>query len=252
MKLIIDYCKKNARKIAAGVFCMIVVDLLQLVVPQIVSRAVDTLADAHFDRHVLVMQCAGIVGAGLLMALLRSGWRILLMGSARDLERGIRDELYTHMLSLDTAYYDKTRAGDIMAHATSDILHVRMAFGFGIIALVDTLLLGSACIGIMVWTSPKLATLCLIPLPFLILITKNLGNRIHQYHNTAQEAFSALTEQIRESFFGIRVIKVFNFGPQVRQKTANSARDYFRKNLRRAYIDALLRPLLGLFLIPPP
>lgn len=247
MKLIIDYCKKNARKIAAGVFCMIVVDLLQLVVPQIVSRAVDTLADAHFDRHVLVMQCAGIVGAGLLMALLRSGWRILLMGSARDLERGIRDELYTHMLSLDTAYYDKTRAGDIMAHATSDILHVRMAFGFGIIALVDTLLLGSACIGIMVWTSPKLATLCLIPLPFLILITKNLGNRIHQYHNTAQEAFSALTEQIRESFFGIRVIKVFNFGPQVRQKTANSARDYFRKNLRRAYIDALLRPLLGLF-----
>ena len=108
------------------------------------------------------MQCAGIVGAGLLMALLRSGWRILLMGSARDLERGIRDELYTHMLSLDTAYYDKTRAGDIMAHATSDILHVRMAFGFGIIALVDTLLLGSACIGIMVWTSPKLATLCRI------------------------------------------------------------------------------------------
>ena len=84
---------------------------------------------------------------------------MLLMGSARDLERGIRDELYSHMLSLDMAYYDKTRAGDIMAHATSDIIHVRMAFGFGIIALVDTLLLGSACIGIMIWTSPKLAAL---------------------------------------------------------------------------------------------
>ncbi|WP_242637649.1 ABC transporter ATP-binding protein [Desulfobacter hydrogenophilus] len=245
--MILYYFKKNLRKIAAGVFCMIVVDLLQLVVPQIVSRAVDILADAHFDRHVLFVQCAVIVGAGLLMALLRSGWRMLLMGSARDLERGIRDDLYAHMLSLDTAYYDKTRAGDIMAHATSDILHVRMAFGFGIIALVDTLLLGSACIGIMVWTSPKLAALCLIPLPFLVLVTKNLGNRMHQYHNTAQEAFSALTEQVRESFFGIRVIKVFNFEPQVRQKTENSARGYFRKNLKRAYINALLRPLLGLF-----
>jgi len=247
LKLILYYFKKNLRKIAAGVFFIIVVDLLQLVVPQVVSRAVNILADAHFDRHVLLMQCAVIVGAGLFMALLRSGWRMLLMGSARDLERGIRDELYSHMLSLDMAYYDKTRAGDIMAHATSDIIHVRMAFGFGIIALVDTLLLGSACIGIMVWTSPKLAALCLIPLPFLVLVTKNLGNRMHQYHNTAQEAFSALTEQIRESFFGIRVIKVFNFKPQVRQKTENSARDYFRKNLKRAYINALLRPLLGLF-----
>ena len=247
MKLILYYFKKNLNKIVAGVFFMIVVDLAQLVIPQIVSRAIDTLADAHFDRHVLLIQCAVIVGAGFLMALLRSGWRMLLMGSARDLERGIRDELYAHMLSLDMAYYDKTRAGDIMAHATSDIIHVRMAFGFGIIALVDTLLLGSACIGIMVWTSPKLAGLCLIPLPFLILTTKTLGNRMHQYHTTAQEAFSALTEQIRESFFGIRVIKVFNFEPQVRQKTENSARDYFGKNLKRAYVNALLRPLLEFF-----
>ncbi|WP_320043893.1 ABC transporter ATP-binding protein [uncultured Desulfobacter sp.] len=247
MKLILYYFRKNFKKIAAGVFFMIVVDLLQLVVPQIVSRAVDTLAQAHFDRHILLIQCTVIVGAGLLMTLLRSGWRMLLMGSARDLERGIRDELYTHMLGLDMAYYDKTRAGDIMAHATSDILHVRMAFGFGIIALVDTLLLGSACIGIMVWTSPKLAALCLIPLPFLVLVTKHLGNRMHNYHTTAQEAFSELTEQVRESFFGIRVIKVFNFEPQVRQKTAHSAQGYFRKNLKRAYINALLRPLLELF-----
>ena len=226
---------------------MIVVDLAQLLVPQIVSKAVDTLASSDFDRHDLFMQCAVIVGAGLLMALLRSGWRILLMGSARDLERGIRDVLYAHMLSLDTAYYDKARAGDIMAHATSDIIHVRMAFGFGIIALVDTLLLGSACVGIMVWTSPKLAALCLIPLPFLIITTKHLGNKMHDYHTTAQQAFSALTEQVRESFFGIRVIKVFNFEPQVRQRTANSSRNYFEKNLKRAYINALLRPLLGLF-----
>jgi len=247
LKLILYYFKKNAAKIAWGVFFMVVVDLAQLVIPQIVSRAIDTLADARFDRHVLLLQCAVILGAGLLMALVRSGWRILLMGAARDLERGIRDDLYAHMLSLDTAYYDKTRAGDIMAHATSDIVHVRMAFGFGIIALVDTLLLGSACIGIMVWTSPRLAVLCLIPLPFLILATKNLGNRMHQYHSTAQESFSALTEQIRESFFGIRVIKVFNFEPQVRQKTENSARDYYKKNLKRAYVNALLRPLLELF-----
>ena len=247
MNLIRYYFKKNIKKITAGVFFMIVVDLLQLVVPQIVSRAVDTLAHAHFDRHLLLIQCAVILGAGALMALLRSGWRMLLMGASRDLERGIRDELYTHMLTLDMAYYDKTRAGDIMAHATSDILHVRMAFGFGIIALVDTLCLGSACIGIMVWTSPRLAALCLIPLPFLVLVTKSLGSRMHKYHRTAQEAFSALTEQIRESFFGIRVIKVFNFEPQVRQKTADSARDYLKKNLKRAYVNALLRPLLGLF-----
>ena len=70
---------------------------------------------------------------------------------------------------------------------------------------------------------------------------------MHNYHLSAQEAFSTLTEQIREGFFGIRVIKVFNFERVIREKVDNTAEDYFRKNLKRAVINALLRPLLGLF-----
>ncbi len=247
LELIRYYFRKNLFKIITGILFMILVDLAQLVVPQIIRKAIDTLAGDNFDTHVLWIQCAVIAGMGLIMAALRSGWRILLMGSARDLERGIRDTLYTHMLGLDMAYYDKTRAGDIMAHATSDITHVRMAFGFGIIALADSLLLGISCIAIMVATSPKLAAMCLIPIPFLVVTTKKLGNKMHLYHLSAQEAFSTLTEQIREGFFGIRVIKVFNFERVIREKVDNTATDYFHKNLKRAVINALLRPLLGLF-----
>ncbi len=247
MELILPYFKKNALKIITGILCMVVVDLAQLAVPQIVKSAVDTLATADLDRQVLVTQCLGILGLGLFMALLRYGWRILLMGAARDLERGIRDSLYAHVLSLDLAYYDKTKTGDIMAHATSDINHVRMAFGFGIIALVDTMLLGGTCIAIMVWTSPKLTLLTLIPMPFLVLAIKVLGRKMHLFHRTAQEAFSMLTEQIREGFFGIRVIKVFNFEPVIQGKVEAASKDYFKKNLKRAFVNALLRPMLGLF-----
>jgi ATP-binding cassette subfamily B protein len=247
LKLILPYFKKNFYKILAGIICMIIVDLAQLIVPQIIKDVVDTLANAGMDRQVLLIQCFFIAGLGIFMALLRYGWRMLLMGSARDLERGIRDELYTHVLSLDMGYYDKTKAGDIMAHATSDINHVRMAFGFGIIVMVDTILLGGACISIMIWTSPKLTALCLIPMPFLILATKILGKKMHKFHRSAQEAFSMLTEQIREGFFGIRVIKVFNFEPIIQDKVEQASKKYFRKNLKRAFANALLRPMLGFF-----
>lgn len=247
VELILPFFKKNRFKILGGLACMVMVDLAQLAVPQIIKQAVDTLATADLDRTTLVWQCLFIAGLGLFMALLRYGWRMLLMGSARDLERGIRDQLYAHVLTLDMGYYDETTTGDIMAHATSDINHVRMAFGFGLIVLVDTLLLGGTCIAIMAWTNPGLTLLTLLPMPFLILATKILGKKMHTFHRTAQEAFSALTEQIREGFFGIRVIKVFNFEPKIQDKVAASAEDYFRKNLKRAFINALLRPLLGLF-----
>jgi ATP-binding cassette subfamily B protein len=226
---------------------MILVDGAQLIIPQVIKSAVDTLALAQIDRSVLVRQCLIIAGLGLAMAVLRYGWRILLMGSARDVERGIRDDLYRHVLNLDMVYFDRIKTGDIMAHATSDIAHVRMAFGFGLIVLVDTLLLGGTTIGIMIWTDPKLTALAMIPMPFLILFTKYLGKQMHVLHKTAQESFSMLTEQIRESFFGIRVIKVFNFERTIEQKIDLASLDYFKKNLKRAFVSALLRPMLALF-----
>ncbi|MCK5163842.1 MAG: ABC transporter ATP-binding protein [Desulfobacula sp.] len=247
MKLIYPYIKKNFHKILLGILCMIIVDAAQLVIPQIVKNAIDSLSIGSFDNKTLVFQCMFILFLGLAMAGLRYGWRNLLMGSARNVEKGIRDDLFRHVLNLDMAYYDKVKTGDIMAHAVSDINHIRMAFGFGLIVLVDTILLGSTTLAIMVWTHPKLTALAMIPMPFLIITTRTLGKKMHAFHKTAQESYSQLTEIVRESFFGIRIIKVFNFETVIGNKVEKASTDYFKKNLKRAFITALLKPLLGLF-----
>ncbi|MBU0464800.1 MAG: ABC transporter ATP-binding protein/permease [Proteobacteria bacterium] len=248
MKLIYPYFKKNLYKILLGILCMIIVDAMQLVIPQIVKHAIDTLSSASFDKKTLIFQCALIIFLGLVMAGLRYGWRTLLMGSARNVEKGIRDDLFKHILTLDMAYLDKVKTGDIMTHATSDINHIRMAFGFGLIALVDTILLGSATITIMLWTHPKLTALAMIPMPFLIFATRTLGKKMHTFHKTAQESYSQLTELVRESFFGIRIIKVFNFEGIISDKVENASTNYFKKNLKRAFVTALIKPLLIFFL----
>jgi len=247
LNLIYPYFRNNALKISLGILCMVIVDAAQLVIPQIVKEAIDTLNTAAFEQDQLVYQCLFIVLLGLGMTILRFFWRNLLMGSARDVERGIRENLFAHVLKMDMAFYDRVKTGDIMAHATSDINHVRMAFGFGLIALVDTILLGGTTLAIMFWTHPKLTALAMIPMPFLIYVTRTLGRKMHLFHTTAQESFSKLTEIVRESFFGIRIIKVFNFEGIISDKVGAASKDYFNKNLKRAVITALLRPMLGLF-----
>ncbi|MCK5695978.1 MAG: ABC transporter ATP-binding protein [Desulfobacula sp.] len=226
---------------------MIIVDAAQLVIPQIIKQAIDNLSSASFDNKTLIVQCTFILFLGLVMAGLRYGWRTLLMGSARDVEKGIRDDLFRHVLTLDMAYLDKVKTGDIMTHAVSDINHIRMVFGFGVIVLVDTILLGGATLAIMLWTHPKLTALAVIPMPFLIIVTRTLGKKMHTFHKTAQESYSQLTELVRESFFGIRIIKVFNFENIIGNKVREASTDYFKKNLKRAFVTALLRPLLGFF-----
>jgi len=248
LKLIYPYFKKNLKKILLGILCMIIVDVMQLVIPQIIKNAIDTLSAGSFDNKTLIVQCGYIVFLGLFMAVFRYGWRNFLMTSARNVEQGIRDDLFKHVLSLDMAYLDKVKTGDIMAHATSDINHIRMAFGFGLIVLVDTILLGGATLSIMIWTHPKLTAIAMIPMPFLILATRILGKKMHAFHKTAQESFSQLTELVRESFFGIRIIKVFNFESIISNKVEDASTDYFKKNLKRAFVTALIKPLLVFFL----
>ena len=226
---------------------MIVVDLAQIITPQIIKNIIDKLASSSFDSKTLLFQCIFILSLGVAMALLRYGWRNLLMGSARNMEKRIRDELFRRVLSLDMAYLDKVKPGDIMAHAVSDINHIRMAFGFGLIVLVDIILLGGATLAIMIATHPKLTAFAMIPMPLLIIVTKTLGNKMHTFHTSAQKSFSMLTELVRESFAGIRIIKVFNFEDLTGQKVKQASRDYFKKNLKRAFITALLRPMLILF-----
>ncbi|WP_291460787.1 ABC transporter ATP-binding protein [Desulfobacula sp.] len=247
LKLIYPYVKKNFYKILLGILCMIIVDAAQLLIPQIIKSAIDSLSLTSFDNKTLFIQCTFILFLGLAMAGLRYGWRNLLMGSARDVEKGIRDDLFRHVLNLDMAYYDRVKTGDIMTHATSDINHIRMAFGFGLIVLVDTILLGGATLAIMLWTHPTLTALAMIPMPFLILVTRTLGKKMYAFHQTAQESYSQLTELVRESFFGIRIIKVFNFETIIDNKVKKASTDYFKKNLKRALVTALLKPLLGLF-----
>ncbi len=169
------------------------------------------------------------------------------MGVARDLELVIRDDLFGHLLQLDAQYYEATKAGDLMAHATSDINYVRMAFGIGIIVLVDSFLLGTTTLGIMIFTHPKLTLYAMLPMPFLIYLTRYLGKKTHDLHKSAQESFSFLTEQIRECFFGIRIIRVCNFTPSANQRIANSSRDYYQKNLKRAIVMSLLTPVMSFF-----
>ncbi len=226
---------------------MIIVDAAQIIVPQIIKTIIDNLTTESFDSKTLFFQCLFILLLGLAMALLRYGWRNLLMGSARDVEKNIRDDLFRRVLSLDMAYLDKIKTGDIMAHAVSDINHIRMAFGFGLIVLVDIILLGGATLAIMAATNPKLTALAMIPMPLLIIVTKTLGKRMHTFHTSAQESFSMLTELVRESFFGIRIIKVFNFETLTGKRVKEASTDYFKKNLKRAFLTALLKPLLGLF-----
>jgi ATP-binding cassette subfamily B protein len=227
-----------------GVLALVTIDLLQLVIPRILKWAVDGLATGTADLSDLGFYFLIIVLIAIGIAIGRFFWRYLIIGSSRRIERSLRTDFYEHLLTLDFAYYDQQKTGDLMAHAVNDINAVRMALGFGFIILVDVFILGIASLCMMLSISPRLTLYALIPFPVIAIVSTRFGRVIHHLFEKVQEAFAVLTERVRENLSGMKVIKVFVQEEGEIHKFERLSRGYIKKNLNLVRAWGMFFPII--------
>jgi len=245
--LIKPFLLENRLRIFAGVVCLIIVDFLQLFIPRVIKWAVDDLTALRPDLLQLAIYALYIVGLAIMIAIFRYIWRRCLIGTSRRVEEGLRNRLFTHIQTLSASYFDKVKTGDLMAHATNDIQHVRMATGMGTVALTDAVVMGTAAIGFMAYINIKLTLFVLLPAPLIVLGTRFFSKKMHRQYGKVQAAFSDLTEVVRERFAGIRIIKAYNREQISKDKIKTVSKDYIDNNLKLVIITGSFFPLMVLF-----
>ncbi len=245
-KLVKPYFIENRFYVIVGIVCLIIVDMLRVFIPRIIKWAVDDLTTYQIDVIQLTRYAAYIVCVALGIGILRYIWRRCLIGTSRRVEEGLRNRLLKHIQTLSAPYFDRTRTGDLMAHATNDIMHIRMATGMGIVALTDAVFLGAAAIGFMFYINVKLALFALIPMPFIVMCAKFFGKKMHRNYQAVQAAFSDLTEMVRERFAGIRVVKAYNLETDSVARLKDMSEEYIFQNLFLVRITGSFFPLMVL------
>ncbi|WP_338600565.1 ABC transporter ATP-binding protein [Desulfoferula mesophila] len=239
--------RRKALGLGVGFVALVLVDVFQLYIPRLIKFAVDDLTLGRADAQRLMTIGAGIVGLALAMVLMRLIWRPLLMGFSREVERRLRGELFEHLQSMHVGYLDDHPPGELMARATNDLNNIRMATGIGLVAAVDGAFMGLAAIGFMLYISPLLALLAILPMPAIVILTRQQSRRFHTRFSKVQEAFSAMTEQVREVISGVRLIKTYALADSEERRLEVSARGYLKQNLSLARVMALFFPLMVFF-----
>ncbi len=239
--------RKNTPRLAAGLFFLLLVDFLQLQIPLILRAAVDALTTLKASPALLLRYAGVILGLACAIAVFRFLWRLALLGHSRIVEERLRNRIYEHLLTLPPSFYHSTRTGDLMARATNDLNAVRMAVGMGLVALTDSLVMGTATVGFMLHLSIPLTLIALIPMPFIVFITRKLTRRLSSGYERVQQAFSSLTERVREAVSGIRVVKAYARESWATERLRREGVHYVDENLRLARTLALLFPLMVVF-----
>ena len=218
-KYINRYYLKNAPVLLLGLLALLMVDYIQLLIPQFYRLVINgvnlgqVLVNGQalpFTKEVLLQHiCLPMIWIVVLMVIGRFLWRICFFGSAVRVAANLRERMFDHSRQLSQQYYQVNKVGNLMSLYTNDIDTIQECFGDGILMFFDALVLGLMALYKMWRMDYKLTLLALIPALIMFGIGTVMGTAMTKRWEERQQAFSDLSDFAQENFSGIAVIKAF-------------------------------------------
>lgn len=218
-KYINRYYLKNAPVLLLGLLALLMVDYIQLLIPQFYRLVINGVnlgqvvvngQTLPFTKEVLLQHiCLPMIWIVVLMVIGRFLWRICFFGSAVRVVANLRERMFDHSRQLSQQYYQVNKVGNLMSLYTNDIDTIQECFGDGILMFFDALVLGLMALYKMWRMDYKLTLLALIPALIMFGIGTVMGTAMTKRWEERQQAFSDLSDFAQENFSGIAVIKAF-------------------------------------------
>ncbi len=246
LRIAAPYYKPYWIPFTAGLLIVLASSAITSVIPWVLRRAIDAIGNGAPMSSIWKLSGL-IVLAAIVGGAFRYGMRELMNGVSRRMEYDLRNDLFTHLETLDAAYFAQTRTGDIMARLTNDLSAVRTAVGPAVMYLANTITGGVFALYFMLRIDVKLTLLALVPTLFLPVLTIKMGNAIHDRFEAVQEHFSTLTTRAQENLSGARIVRAY------RQEAAEIARfgvindQYLALNMSLVRLWGTLNPLFAFF-----
>ena len=228
-----------------GILILIFIDIKQTDVPIIVGDSINAIDARNLPAGFISGQVLRLAIIAAIVFVGRIAWRWFIFGSARKIERDMRDDLYSHLQTLSAGFFQDHKAGEIMAYMTSDIEAVRMVFAVTVMMGMDTLAIGVSTLYKMVTRiDPVLSVVAFIPMILVAVTTTILGGELHRRFTKRQEAFSDLSDYVQEKLGGMKVIKAFVQEGRERQVFDAVNQETQTANIRLAQMEAFMFPFM--------
>ncbi len=247
LKKFIRYFKPYKWHVASGIVFILFSMSFGLLIPYFVGRAIDDLGAGVTWEKVIYYPLL-ILGINLVSGVFLFWQRRLLINASRHIEYDMRRDFYAALVQQPLEFFANNRVGDLMARATNDLAAVRQMVGPMILYSFQAVFALCISLPIMLGISVKLTLLLLIPMPFVSLTVKILGEQIHVRFEKIQEYFSSITARAQENLTGVRVVRAYAQEDAEIEKFQELNREYAAQNLRLVKFAAAMRPLLLFFI----
>ena len=230
-----------------GALLALFFSLINLGFPMVVRAIVNDLGKGNLTTNWITAYFALLMGVAIFAGIARYFQRILMIGASRKFEYALRNAYFKHILLLPARFFNRMPTGDIIARATSDINHVRDFIGPGVMGTVDMLFLPFT-LGMMVYLSPRLTLIALLPLPILTLMVYIFVRFMNRQSAVVQTLFSSLSTRAQENLAGARLVRAYAIEERESSRFKQVCREYKQANVVLAAIMSFAWPLIDLLI----
>ncbi|WP_288747763.1 ABC transporter ATP-binding protein [uncultured Lactobacillus sp.] len=224
-----------AASVVGSLFIEQVID--RYITPMLKQKSPDFGPLAH---AVLLM--AGVYAIGLVANYL---FTLLMMVLSQQVQKQIRNEMFTHMQRLPIAFFDQNEYGDIMSRYTNDIDTLMQMISQALPMFANSVFSVVFVLAGMFYLSWQLTLVSLVVVLLSLGVVRYLTGKSSYYFDQQQKTMGMVNGYNEEMLNGLKVIKVFSHEPE-----AKADFDRYNDQLRIASSKAntyatILFPIMG-------
>ncbi|HEY5939813.1 MAG TPA: ABC transporter ATP-binding protein [Gemmatimonadales bacterium] len=222
-------------------------------------RAGSTQLEALIDRLVepLIAGLSPGQAAGRLVVLLVIGLVLknamsyastqLSVRTQEGLVRDLRTRLFSHLLTLDLGFFQRTRAGQLISGIITEVDQTKTVISASLLSFFQNLVVVAVTLFILSQISLRLTLLTLAFVPFLLLGLQSLLRRLRGHARARAHERGEITATVSERLGAIRLIR--SYGEEARETSHFGAQaDRYRKRvIRTQRFSSLTSPVTEVF-----
>jgi ATP-binding cassette subfamily B multidrug efflux pump len=247
MGRLLRYALPYRAQMALAVALILAVTALGLVGPFLIMQAIDgPLRDvilAPESSHAtseayrgLYLFTAAFLVVSVALVLLRFVEAIVMARIGQRVMLDLRHELFSHLVRMPFAFYDRNPVGRLVTRMTSDVEALNELFASGIVSFIADVLVLAGITLMLVLVNPSLALVTMGVVPLLLLTTFVFRAYARRFYREQRGHLSHLNAFTQESVQGMSLIQVFN------REAANQKQF---EEVNRRYLGAFLRSVLA-------
>ena len=211
------YARRNSGTIVVCLVLLLPLSIAGAIQPLIIGQAISLLKGEstwsffeQFDLSGSINILIGLLICSIIVRLAFSSLQNYLMQRVgQEITAGIRDDLFIHVTSLATKFFDRTPVGKLITRLTSDVEALGDVFATGAVGIlgdVVNILVITVTIYTLEWRLASLLILLLIPVSAIIVFFQK---QYREANYRARDKLSEMNSILVENVSGINIVQLF-------------------------------------------